>query len=149
MNSDPFEHHLSRQPLRPVPAAWRDEMLASASAPQSPPSPSQPSTLISQLQSWLWPCPQAWAALAAVWVVLLAMNFADDSRSSRTSQTASHPISPAELHYAWREQQKLLAELFPPEPVAPLRPHVQPVPAPAAAPRSDVRPVCRREEEIA
>lgn len=64
MNPDPFEQRLSRQPLCPVPAEWRDEILS--------PSP------ISYFQSptpwwreWLWPCPQAWAALAAVWILAL------------------------------------------------------------------------------
>jgi hypothetical protein len=107
---------------------------------------SQPSTFNSQLREWLWPCPQAWAALAAVWMLLLAVNFATRDRSAPASASATAlPVMP----YAWREQQKLLAELFPPEPVAPPRPRVQPAPAVPSAPRSDLRPAARREEEIA
>ncbi len=90
MNPDPFEQHLSRQPLRPVPAEWRDEVLARAGdlpSPflasamasdgdcKSPARASQLSTFNSQLREWLWPCPQAWAALAAVWVLALFFHF--------------------------------------------------------------------------
>ena len=165
MNPDPFEQHLSRQPLRPVPAEWRDELLARAGDLQSPSltaamasdggckpparAPlSQLSTLNSQLRDWLWPCPQAWAALAAVWVLLLVVNFADDSKPARSAQSATKS-APADLRYVWREQQKLLAELFPPEPIAPPRPRVQPVPVLPTAPRSELRLNARREEEIA
>ena len=141
MNPDPFEHRLSRQPLRPVPAAWRDEIL----------SPSPISQLPSPAPWWrecLWPCPQAWAALAAVWVLLLAVNFADDSKPTRSTQSATKS-APADLRYVWREQQKLLAELFPPEPIAPPQPRTQPPPALPATPRSELRLMRSREEEIA
>ena len=161
MTPDPFERHLSRQPLRPVPAEWRDEVLARAGDLQSPSvapamaadgdwkSParaSQLSTFNSQLREWLWPCPQAWAALATVWVLLLALNLATRDRSAAKPASAKAlPVMP----YAWREQQKLLAELFPPEPAAPPRPRVPPAPVPPAAPRSELRPNARREEDIA
>ena len=147
MNPDPFEHRLTRQPLRPVPAAWRDEILARAGDLQSPSATSQLSTFNSQLREWLWPCPQAWAALAAVWVLLLAVNFTDDSKPARSAQAAVK-VSPAELRYVWREQQRLLAELFPPEPIAP-PPRTQPPPALPAAPRSEFRFMRGRTEEIA
>ena len=163
MNPDPFERHLSRQPLRPVPAEWRDAILPRAGDLQSPSpvaamasdgdykSPAraslfQLSTFNLQLQQWLWPCPQAWAALAVVWVLLLAVNFSSRDRSAtHTASANTLPVMP----YAWREQQKLLAELFPPEPVAPPRPHMKPAPVLPTAPRSELRPIARREEEIA
>lgn len=143
MNPDPFEQRLARQPLRPVPTAWRDEILS----PSPAPSPiSHLSTFNSQLREWLWPCPQAWAALAAVWVLLLALNFS--TRDHSAPNTASENALSV-MPYAWREQQKLLAELFPPEPAAPPRPRVQPQPAFPVAPRSELRPTARREEELA
>lgn len=161
MTPDPFEQRLSRQPLRPVPAEWRDEVLARAGDLQSPSLASTAvadggckppartshlSTFNSQIREWLWPCPQAWAALAAVWVLLLAVNFADRDRSAPSTASAKAlPVMP----YAYREQQKLLAELFPPEPISPPRPRVQPAPAPPSAPRTDLRPATRREEELA
>ena len=167
MTPDPFEQRLSRQPLRPVPAEWRDETLpragdlqspslASAMAPDGgckPPAQFSGSSPISYLPSpaplwreWLWPCPQAWAALAAVWVLLFALNLA--TRDQTTPSTASATALPV-MPYAWREQQKLLAELFPPEPVAPPRPRAQPAPVLPTAPRSELRPNARREEELA
>ena len=167
MNSDPFEQRLSRQPLRPVPAEWRDEVLARAGDLQSPslasantadgdcksPAPASAPSPISYSSSpapwwrdWLWPCPQAWAGLAAVWVLLLVLHFAQ--RDPASSQLAKTSVPPA-MPYVWREQQKLLAELFPPEPTAPPRPRVQPAPVLPPAPRSDARPFARREEEIA
>jgi hypothetical protein len=146
MNPDPFEQRLSRQPLKPVPPEWRDDILPRADDLQSPSSISQLSTFNSQLRSWLWPCPQAWAALAAIWVLLLAVNFSTRDRSATNTTSANAlPVMP----YAWREQQKLLAELFPPEPIAPPRPRVEPAPVVPSAPRSELRPDARREEEIA
>ena len=141
MNTDPFEQRLARQPLRNVPAEWREEMLAPAHA-------SQLSTFSLQLREWLWPCPQAWAALAAAWVLLLAVNFAGDSKTANSAQMAAK-ISPEEMRYAWREQQRLLAELFPPEPVEPPRHRAQPAPPLPPGPRSELRLTGRREEEIA
>ena len=156
MTPVPFEQHLSRQPLRPVPAEWRAEVLSRAGDLQSPSAATattadggcKPPARASQLREWLWPCPQAWAALAAVWVLLLAVNFADDSKPARSTQSATKS-APADMHYVWREQQKLLAELFPPEPVAPPQPRTQPPPALPATPRSELSPSRSREEEIA
>ncbi len=146
MNSDDFDQRLTRQPLRPVPAAWRDELLARAGGIQPSTPLFQLSTFNFQLRQWLWPCPQAWAALAAVWVLLLAVNFSTRDRSATNTASANAlPVMP----YAWREQQKFLAELFPPEPIAPPRPRVQPTPALPATPRSELRFIARREEEIA
>ena len=158
MNPDDFEQRLSRQPLRPVPAEWRAEVLAragspsltaatiAASAPKSPARAFEPSTFTSQLREWLWPCPQACAALAAVWVLLLVLHFTQ--RDPASAQLAKTSV-PSAMPYVWREQQKLLAELFPLEPTAPPRPRVQPAPVLPPAPRSDARPFARREEEIA
>ena len=83
-----------------------------------------------------------------MWVLLLAVNFTDGSKPVRSTQSATKS-APADMHYVWREQQRLLAELFPPEPVAPPRPRVQPAPVPQPAPRSELRPAARREEDIA
>jgi hypothetical protein len=143
MNPDPFEQRLTRQPLRHVPAEWRDEILASSPIPQTPDPIPHP---LPWWHEWLWPCPQAWAALAAVWVLLLAVNFATRDQTTPNIRSANAlPMMP----YAWREQQKLLAELFPPEPAAPPRPRAQPAPVVPSAPRSELRPNARREEEIA
>jgi hypothetical protein len=66
-----FEEKLSEQPLRATPAAWRAEILREArtAAAQQNMEP----TAVTGWRSWLWPAPRAWAALAACWVVLLAV----------------------------------------------------------------------------
>src|SRR5438552_14253870 len=76
MNADDFDKRLQRQTLRPIPHEWRSEILDAARRADDP----QPSTFNSQPTSWwrelLWPCPQAWAGLAAAWVLILALNAA-------------------------------------------------------------------------
>jgi hypothetical protein len=85
MNSDDFEQQLQRQPVRAVPAEWRMEILqtadraaAAATAGVSRPDPVRGLTPAAAVKSWwrefLWPCPQAWAGLAAAWVIILALN---------------------------------------------------------------------------
>ena len=63
-------------------------------------------------QVWLelvWPCRRTWAGLAAVWVVLLLIN---------VSQHDSAPVGmaksslPATLQVTFRDQQKMLNDLF-------------------------------------
>src|SRR5436190_23565916 len=80
-NEDDFEKRLRRQAQRPVPAAWRQEILDAAREAASPRRSAllTHSCLLSALQcrltAWLWPHPTAWACLAAVWFVVLSLNF--------------------------------------------------------------------------
>ncbi len=134
MPPDPFEQRLTRQSLRPVPAAWRDEILARAGDLQSPSaasssitvgdyksparaSASQLSTLNSQLREWLerffGPNPLAWAGLAAAWVVLLAVNYSGGEPNAYAS-TASRASQPSEAAVAEivRERRREMAELL-------------------------------------
>jgi hypothetical protein len=93
----------------------------------------QPSTLNSQpapwWREWLWPCPRAWAALAAVWVVLFLVNSSE--RPSRT-ELARHSARP-QMPAPWlaEEQWRLMAELSllnepPPKPRPPAAATPQP-----------------------
>jgi hypothetical protein len=113
---DDFEQQLSRQPLRPVPAAWREEILtaaeSSAATRHAPPAArsSWLSTLNSQLSTLLWPHPKAWAGLAAVWVLILAVNFSIRDKSPVVAEKAVPP-SP-EMIVELRQQQRMLAELI-------------------------------------
>ena|SRR5438105_2013987 len=136
MNTDDFEERLQRQSLRPIPREWRREILDAARRAGDP----QLSTLRSkataedgltinpQPTSWwrelLWPCPQAWAGLAAAWMVILFLNMAsrEPVQVAKTSKSAPTP----ELLIALREHQRLLAELIgtptvvePPKPFEP------------------------------
>jgi hypothetical protein len=128
MNPEDFEKQLERQPIRPVPAAWRAEILkaanASSLAPDAPrplsrhspvrgttaDAPSLLSTLNSQLSAILWPCPQAWAGLAAVWVFIFALNHATLDKPEIMARKSSPP-SP-EIMMVLQEQRRMLAKLI-------------------------------------
>src|SRR6266403_1686028 len=111
MTPDDFEKQLERQPLRTVPADWRAGILQAAKVfvPQT-------STPNSQATSWwrelFWPCPQAWAGLAAVWVVILLIHFSSAERTESIA-AASVPPSPQEM-MVLKEQKQMLAKLMEP-----------------------------------
>jgi hypothetical protein len=118
MKPDDFESRLQRQPLRPVPPAWRAEILAAAREAQPvhhvsrQPHQSFLSTLNQQLATLLWPHPKAWAGLAAVWIFILAVNFSLRDPAPRVAEKSAPP-SP-EVIVELRQQQLLLAELIGP-----------------------------------
>ncbi|MGA2541952.1 MAG: hypothetical protein ABSG78_10410 [Verrucomicrobiota bacterium] len=112
MNAD-FESKLQRQPLRELPRDWRAEILAAASVPRPsglrPVHPSfggvgSPGQGIST-----WPSLRAWAALAAVWVVIFLLHVAapDEPRLARNSPAMTLQ-SFARLH-----EQTLMMAQFP------------------------------------
>lgn len=109
-----FERRLSRQPLRPAPAGWRDEILAVAALhqPSRVKRHSFLSTLNSQLSTLFWPHPVAWAGLAAVWIFILAVDFSAGDQTPAVAEKYSPP--PAEVMVELRQQQRLLAELIGP-----------------------------------
>ena len=111
---EPLERRLSRQPLRPVPAEWREEILSAAMAGHASrvTRPSFLSTLNAQLSTLLWPHPKAWAGLAAVWILILAVNFSARDRLPAVAEKSA-PSSP-EVMVELRLQQRLLAELIGP-----------------------------------
>ena len=124
MNSDDFEKRLQRQPLRPAPGAWREEILAAArqaALPRHAPrtthhaAPSLLSTLYHQLSTILWPHPTAWAGLAAVWLLILGLNHATRDAAPRLAQGSRPPA--AGLFMAFQEQERVLAELIGPQEV--------------------------------
>ena len=138
-----MKNNLQRRPLRPVPAEWRADILAAARAsvlePQAQsPVPSFLSTLNSlpvwkDLSTVLWPCPQAWAGLAAVWLVILAVNHATADKTPALAQ-ASLPPSPEMIRLV-REQRRELAQLL--EPLEP--PPAEPPKPFIPRPRSEIR----------
>jgi hypothetical protein len=126
MNTDDFEKQLQRQPMRPIPSAWREEILVSAHRVQD----NQLSTLSPRPLSWwrdlLWPCPQAWAGLAAVWMLILALN-AVTREPARVA--SARPAPPArEVLMALQERRRMLVELA--GPTAPVEPPKRFVPRP-------------------
>ena len=111
-----FEKKLRRQPVKEIPGDWRAEILSAARAAQSAPHASLVtqhgwlSTLNSQLSTFFWPHPKAWAGLAAVWVCIVALNFSTRDTSVRLAEKVSPPS--AEVIVELRKQQKLYAELM-------------------------------------
>jgi hypothetical protein len=85
----------------------------------------------------LWPCPQVWAGLAAVWLVILTVNLTTRDPQARTIARAAPP-SP-EVRELLRQQERLYAELLG---ATPTRVATQ-TKAPALSPRS------QRRDEIA
>ena len=116
MKPDEFEQKLSRQPLRQVPQEWRAKIISAACDAQASchPSPvtrrSLLSVINSQLSTLLWPHPNAWAGLATVWILILAVNFSLREESPRAAGKYSPP-SP-EVMVQLQQQQRLFAELF-------------------------------------
>src|SRR5450432_3649126 len=90
--TEQFERHLSRQPLRQVPHEWRGEILAKAGciAPATPRA-ALLSTINSQLSTLFWPHPKAWAGLAAVWIFIFAVDFSMRDPSPRVAEKSAPP----------------------------------------------------------
>ena len=115
MNDD-FEQKLQRQLLRQIPGGWREEILMTAESVagsrHSPPvtRPSWLSTLNSQLSTILWPHPNAWAGLAAVWILILAVDFSTRDQSPVVAEKSAPPSS--EVIVELKQQQRMLAELI-------------------------------------
>jgi hypothetical protein len=118
MNHDDFEQKLRHQPLRQVPTEWREEILSAASKVGTARRAVRffgragRASLPDWLSTLLWPNPQAWAGLAAVWILIFAMNFSARDTSPVVAEKNSRPSS--EVVVELRQQRLLLAELIGP-----------------------------------
>ena len=116
MKLDNFEQKLQGQALRQIPPDWREEILTAAeSAAVSRHLPpvtrsSWLSTLNHQLSTILWPNPKAWAGLAAVWILILAVNVSIHDKSPVVAEKSAPPS--LEVVAELKQQQRLLAELI-------------------------------------
>ena len=109
MNIDEFEQELRRQPMRPIPAEWRGQVLDSVPDPESPGSGRAWGFSWREL---LWPSPHAWAGLAAAWAVILALNSASGDSTIIRAQRA-RPAQPSpQFLMSLQEQWQLRAELM-------------------------------------
>lgn len=139
MNDD-FETKLQRQPLRQIPAEWRAEILAAAKAGRratTVPGVTLASVFKARLRALFWPAPQAWAGLAALWLVVLVLNFA--TREAAPELKARHAPPSPEMLLLLKQQEQLLAELVgQPDMASLIRPKAAPL-----GPRSG-----RREETL-
>lgn len=115
MNLDPIEQRLRRQPLRTLPEGWRAEILGAARlaglgtrAPAAPCEPAEP-----WWRAWLWPNPAAWAALAALWVVVIALQW--DAPAS-PHETARRAVANPDALRLYAEQYRELGQMLGPLP---------------------------------
>lgn len=108
MNSDDFEKRLERQTMRSIPGEWRREILQCAKNNSAVEHRGFLSALDQNLSTLLWPCPQAWAGLAAIWIVILAMNLSSEEPKPKFAK--SEPPS-RDFILAMKEQRRLYLEL--------------------------------------
>ena len=111
MKTDDFEQQLRKQPLRGVPPDWRAELLIVARAARAVHGQSEPT--VPWWREWLWPCPQAWAGLAALWLLLAGLHMTAPSSNPLASQSMATDQQ-AGLEAQRRELARLLDA--PPEP---------------------------------
>ncbi|MGD0745121.1 MAG: hypothetical protein ABSA45_08190 [Verrucomicrobiota bacterium] len=114
MKPDEFEQRLQRQALRQIPAEWREAILVAADVNRR----NQPireftfaaTTFRRLLSTILWPHPKAWAGLAAVWILILAVDFSIRDKTPVMAEkfTPPSPEMVAEL----KQQQRMLVELI-------------------------------------
>lgn len=125
MSNDDFEKKLERQPMRPVPAEWRGQILREAVAAVSDNRSSVQSKRRSETAAtvwwheWLWPRPMAWASLAAAWVIIAMLHAATPA----APLVAQQPPPSRETMQRVAEQRRELARLldFPAETATPQR----------------------------
>ena len=66
------------------------------------------------MRELFWPAPQAWAGLAAIWLVILGANFVMHEPSPRDFALRAAPSAQV-MREMLKEQQQLFAELVGPE----------------------------------
>ena len=121
MNAEDFEHQLTQQPLRRIPAEWRSEILSAArqaartGCERSATETVHRSTFSAfrfRLSALLWPCPQAWAGLGVIWLGILALHIASLPESQLSAKnTASRQTV---VLMTMVEQRRYLYELLGP-----------------------------------
>lgn len=94
-------------------ALWEQvehRVLAAAQSAARPQRPAHEAHPTSWWRELLWPCPQAWAGLAAVWAVILAVNFVSSGDAPRIEARRREPPS-REIWQMLQQQRQMLAEL--------------------------------------
>jgi hypothetical protein len=107
MNTEEFEKQLQEQPMRAVPGHWRMQILQTARKSEIRNAKSEKRSWLNQL---LWPCPQAWGTLAAIWVVVFTLNYASTENEPQLAASSSAPSR--DMLIALKQQGQLRAELL-------------------------------------
>lgn len=124
MSPDDLEQQLQRRSLKAVPPEWRAQILSTAYEERAEGADRQSTA------AWHWlPRTLGWRALAAVWVLIASLHFANQA-AERSSHTVA--LSTGDWGKHWREERLLLAEITDSKPAPPS------VPAPPK-PRSSSR----------
>jgi hypothetical protein len=108
-----FENRLRRQPMRKIPGEWRGKILVACRGSRVESRAQESrwiSTLAFRLSTVLWPHPKAWAGLAAIWILIFAVNFSVRDTSPGIAEKSA-PLSP-EAIVELKKQQLLFAELM-------------------------------------
>jgi hypothetical protein len=141
MKPDEFENQLQRQPIRAVPTEWRAEILREANdsvaavgadvrrlklknASNETDQSLLTSAPTSWSREWLWPSPQAWVGLAALWIAIAVLHATSEPRSVNLAKQTPK-LSP-EMETTLAAQRRELARL--------LDNFTEPTPAPKAGP---------------
>ncbi len=96
--------------MRQVPGHWRAQILQTAKQVERRGSRVESQNKASWIYQLLWPCPQAWGALAAVWVLVLVLNFAGSEKAEVGVAKAS--VESREVLMAVKQQSRFRAELM-------------------------------------
>ena len=113
MKSDDLEEKLQCQSLRKIPGNWRAEIVAAATGRKSEIESREQtgfSTSVARLATIFWPHPKAWAALAAIWIFIFALNFSMRDSAPRIVEKSAPP-SP-EMVMELKKERLLFAELM-------------------------------------
>ena len=113
---DDFEQLLAQVPRRPAPTDWRTEILSRANAASHRTSAktsahARTSTFLPQfLPLWLRELSPVWSALAALWIICLAVNhFTGDALTkSPASRFAIGRLAPEQLAAVRAQRQEML-----------------------------------------
>jgi hypothetical protein len=120
MSTDDFEKRVQRQPLRQIPPEWREEILQTARAASASSHAASRenrssdffSALGSRLSALLRLHPKSWAALAAVWIAIVAMNFYSSDKTTVRAKNTSPPTP--EMILVLQNQRRELSRLLQP-----------------------------------
>jgi putative zinc finger protein len=125
------------EPTQAMQERWAGAVQASGGIP----APREPLLKTIWRNVWrelIWPCRRAWVGLAALWLVLLAINARLSDHPMQL--TGGGPSAASEIMQSWEEQTRILAELTQPGIV------YAPVKAPAAPPNTP-RPRSERKQD--